>query len=146
MVKELTIHEEDIDISTIIQPLFMLVMLMAVSSMMVNITPMAASAQQYYSAQSYIGLTDDRVLNSTSTLQWLNLITNPPYHPWITAYFFNDGPQSVFIGINNPDELYQLASGEDKAVNFTGANRRIELVFYKSNLGEKASVRVVGKY
>ena len=145
MPKELT-NPNDFDISTLMTPLFMLVMLVAVMSMMATITPMAAQAQQYYSAQSYTGLTDDRVLDAIPAMQWLNLISAPPYHPWITAYFFNDGPHSVFIGINNPDELYQLASGEDKMVNLTGADRRIELVFYKSNLGEKASVRVVGKY
>lgn len=103
-------------------------------------------AQQYYAAQAYVGLTDDRVLNATPTMQWLNLISDPPYNPWITAYFFNDGPHSVFIGINNPDELTQLASGEDKTIDMTGADRRIELVFYKSNIGERASVRVIGKY
>lgn len=103
-------------------------------------------AQQYYLAQAYVGLTDDRVLNATPTMQWLNLISDPPYNPWITAYFFNDGPHSVFIGINNPDELTQLASGEDKTIDMTGADRRIEFVFYKSNIGERASVRVIGKY
>ncbi len=101
---------------------------------------------QYLAAQAYVGLTDDRVLNATPTMQWLNLISDPPYNPWITAYFFNDGPHSVFIGINNPNELTQLANGEDKTVDMTGADRRIELVFFKSNIGEKASVRVVGKY
>ena len=35
---------------------------------------------------------------------------------------------------------------EEETVNLTGADRRIELVFYKSNPGEKASVRVIGKY
>ncbi len=101
---------------------------------------------QYLEAQAYVGLTDERILNATPTMQWLNLISDPPYHPWITAYFFNDGPHSVFIGINNPDELTQLANGEDKTVDMTGADRRIELVFFKTNRGEKASVRVVGKY
>ena len=101
---------------------------------------------QYLEAQAYVGLTDDRVLSATPTIQWLNLISDPPYHPWITAYFFNDGPRSVFIGINNPDELTQLADKEDKIVDMTGADRRIEFVFYKSNKGEKASVRAIGKY
>ncbi|GAI95438.1 unnamed protein product [marine sediment metagenome] len=101
---------------------------------------------QYLEAQAYVGLIDDRTLNATPTMQWLNLISNPPYHPWITAYFFNDGPHSVFIAINNPNELTQLAMGEDKTVDMTGADRRIELVFFKSNRGERASVRVIGKY
>ncbi|GAJ20527.1 unnamed protein product [marine sediment metagenome] len=101
---------------------------------------------QYLEAQAYVGLTDDRVLNATPTIQWLNLINDPPYHPWITAYFFNDGPHSVFIAINNPNELTQLANGEDKTVDMTGATRRIELIFFKTNRGERASVRAIGKY
>lgn len=144
MAKELTV--EDFDIASLMSPLFMIVMLMVVMGVLPSITATTTQAQQYYSAQAYTGLTDDRVLNATPTMQWLNLISNPPYHPWITAHFFNDGPHSVFIAINNPGELYQLAMGEQKIVNMTGADRRIEFVFYKSNKGERASVRAIGKY
>lgn len=145
MAKELEVYD-DFDISTLMTPLLTLVMLMAVTSILPSITATTAQAQQYYLAQAFTGLTDDRVLNATPTIQWINLISHPPYHPWITAYFFNDGPQSVFIGINNPDELTQLAAGESKTVDMAGGDRRIELVFFKSNLGERASVRVIGKY
>jgi hypothetical protein len=97
-------------------------------------------------AQSYQGLTDSRTLNATPTLQWLNLISDPPYSPWISASFFNDGPNSVFIGINNPDELTEINKGGSLEVNMSGGQRRIEFVFYKCNPGQTASVRVVGKY
>ncbi len=149
MAKELTI-QEDFDISTIVTPLFMLVMVMAVAS----ITPVDAKAQQYYTAQSYTGLTDKRVLDVIPTLQWINLISDPPFTPWMSASFFNDGDittvpsgeASAFIAINNPDELHEIAKGETFDVNMVGAQRRIEFVFYKSNPGERASVRAVGKY
>ena len=129
----------------------MLGSIMAVAGIMVLVPTLqrifpVTQLTQYLEAQFYTGLTDDRTLNATPTMQWLNLISDPPYNPWISAYFFNDGPHSVFIGINSPDELTQLATGEDKTVDMTGADRRIELVFFKSNRGERASVRVVGKY
>ena len=109
---------------------------------MLAATPMAQAS----ALQVYTGLTDERVLNATPTLQWLNLISDPPYVGWITASFFNDGPNSVFIGINNPDELHELAVGEAYDVSMVGAQRRIEFLYYRSNPGEITSVRVVGKY
>ena len=145
MAKELAIYE-DFDITSLMSPLFMMVMLLVVMSILPSITTTTTQAQQYYSAQAYTGLTDERSLNATPTMQWLNLISAPPYNPWITAYFFNNGPHSAFIAINNPDELYQLAKGEEKRVDMTGASRRIEFVFYKSNKGERALVRGIGKY
>lgn len=144
MAKELTVYDDDA--ASLMTPLLTMVMLMAVMSILPNIITTTAQAKQYLQAQAYTGLTDDRVLKATPTIKWINLISNPPYHPWITAYFFNDGPHSVFIGINNPDELTQVAAGESKTVDMTGGDRRIEFVFFKSNLGEKASVRVIGKY
>lgn len=104
-------------------------------------------------AQTYTGLTDERRLNANPTIQWLNLISDPPYVGWIRASFFNDGDPtnseltpSVFIGINNPGELHEVAYGESYNVDFAGAQRRIEFVYYKTNLGEKASVRIIAKY
>lgn len=109
---------------------------------MLSGTPTAQMLQ----AQAYVGLTDNRTLNATPTDKWLNFISDPPYTPWISASFFNDGPHSAFIGINNPDELTEVAVGEGIEVDMTGASRRIEFIFYKCNIGEKASVRVIGKY
>lgn len=101
--------------------------------------------------QTLQGHIDSRVLQATPALQWMNLISDPPYTAWVTASFFNDGllvggivvANSVFIGINNPDELHELMYGEQYNVNMTGS-RGIELIYYRSNNG--ATVRVVGKY
>lgn len=103
-------------------------------------------AAQYYQSLKYTGLTDERRLQATPALQWLNLVSGPPHVGWISASFNNDGPNSVFIGINNPDELHELAFNEGYDADFAGAERRIEYVFYKCWPGEKALVRVIGKY
>lgn len=102
-------------------------------------------------AQALQGHVDSRVLQATPTLQWLNLLSGPPYTPWITASFFNDGllvggvvvPNSAFVGINNPDELHELMYGEQLSVDMSGS-RGIELIYYRSDVG--ATIRVVGKY
>lgn len=114
----------------------------------------ATPAAQSYAAQVYVGSTDYRVLEADGQLRWLSLVDAPPYTPWIKASFFNDGDittdppgeVSVYIAINNPDAMVELKKGESQHADFSFAQRRIEIIFYKCNTGEKASVRTVGKY
>lgn len=129
-----------IDMSDIMV-MMMMIMMMALLPSLVGTT-----ASTTLQAQAYVGLTDSRTLHATQVLQWINLISDPPYTAWITASFHNDGPDSAFVAVNNPDEFTEIANGEDITVSMAGADRRIEFVFYKSNLGERASVRVLGKY
>ena len=113
-------------------------------------TPMAQS----YTAQAYLGSTDYRVLEADGQLRWLSLVDAPPYIPWITASFFNDGDVttdppgavSVYIAINNPDALVELKKGESQYADFSFALKRIEIIFYKTDPGKRARVRVEGKY
>ena len=146
MAKELTTYSDDFDISTIMTALFMLVMVMAVMAILPSITATTAQAQHYLAAQAYTGLTNTLVLRATSTIQWMNLVSDPPYTPLITATFYNDGPNSVFIAINNPAELLRLNKDDSRIVSMSGGERRIEFIFYKCNPGESATVRVDGKY
>ena len=86
-------------------------------------------------------------LSATDELNYLDLKDNWPYIPWATAYFYNDGPDySVFISINNPYEWYEVKNAEDYSVDLLKADRRIEIVYYKCDSKETASVRAVGKY
>lgn len=146
MVKDLTTVDDDIGIE--LSDIMLVFMMVIVGSLMTTVvTPVAQQLQ----AQAYTGMTDERRLNCTPTMQWLNLISGPPYVGWISATFYNDGPDSAFIGVNNPNELVELmadpnAEREGYQVSMVGASRRIEFVFYRSNLGERASVRGVGKY
>lgn len=113
-------------------------------------TPVARS----YAAQTYLGLTDYRVLEADGQLRWISLVDASPFMPWITASFFNDGDittdppgeVSVYLAINNPDALVELKKGENQYANFSFAERRIEIIFYKTDPGKKANVRVEGKY
>jgi len=125
----------------------MMVLMMSMMTALTESTAKAAeTAAQALSVQSYTGLTDSRVLGANRTLQWINLVSDPPYTPWISATFSNGGPHSVFIAVNNPDQLTEIDVGGSIEVDMTGASRRIEFVFYKCNIGETASVTAVGKY
>ncbi|MBA7695800.1 hypothetical protein ES703_104436 [subsurface metagenome] len=114
----------------------------------------ATPAAQLYAAQVYTGLTDYRILDADGQLRWLSLVDAPPFTPWITASFFNDGDVttdppgavSVYIAINNPDALVELKKGESQYADFSFAQRRIEIIFYKTDPSKKARVRVEGKY
>lgn len=112
-------------------------------------TPMAQS----YAAQAYLGSTDYRVLEADGQLRWISLVDATPFTPWITASFFNDGdptdptaPVSAYIAINNPDAMVELKKGESQYADFSFAQRRIEMIFYKTDPGKRARVRVEGKY
>jgi len=125
--------------------MFMSVAIVALAPTLQRIVSATPSAL-LYRGQQFLGLEDSRELVATDQLQWLDLLNNSPYTPWITASFFNDGPDSVFIAINLPSGFTELKSGESKSVNFSMADRRIEVIYFVCNAGESASVRAVGKY
>lgn len=105
----------------------------------------ALPSAQMLRAQAYYGIIDPRTLNATATLKWVSLVDAPPYTPWISASFFNDGPDKVNIGINRPDGS-PIESGESLTVDLSGADRRIETIFYQCDPDGTASVRAIGKY
>lgn len=142
MAKEL-VKQDDMDLGIDMSDLMMIMMMLMIVSLLTTVVP---AATQQLSAQAYTGLPDERTLEANRFLQWINLVSDPPYTPWISASFHNDGPQSVYIAINNPGEMLEIANGEDHSVSMAGAARRIEFIFYKSNIGDTASVRVIGKY
>lgn len=96
--------------------------------------------------EEYQGAQDSRTLSATDVYQVVDLVRNFPSIPWATASFVNDGPDTVYIGINRQARPAILLDGEDYKADFTKADRRIELIFYWCDAGETASVRVVGKY
>ena len=113
-------------------------------------TPMAQS----YAAQTYLGATDYRVLEADGQLRWISLVDASPFIPWIAASFFNDGDVtvvppgqvSVYIAINSPDAMVELKKGENQYADFSFALKRIEIIFFKTDPGKRARVRVEGKY
>jgi len=94
----------------------------------------------------YFGEVEPRVLTITDVTGWVDLVHNPPYVPWISANFFNDGPDTAFLSMNYPSNFTELRIGESLQINLTGAIRRLEVIFFRCNSGQTASVRVVGKY
>lgn len=96
--------------------------------------------------EEFQGKQDSRVLDATDAYQTEDLVKKYPFIPWATASFVNDGADAVYIGINRQAGATKLEDGEPYEVDYTKAERRIELIYYWCDAGETASVRVVGKY
>lgn len=138
MAKELiTTDDFDFDIMPVV----------IVFAIVAALAPMLQQMQAQLKAQAYHGVEDTRTLHATNILQWINLIHGFPYTSWISAYFINDGPNAVEIGINYPDKGFTMNPHETITVNRTGAlDERISVVYYKCGPGLTASVRVTGTY
>lgn len=95
--------------------------------------------------EQFRGELDPRTLDATEDFQFIDLIKGDPHTPWITAYLFNCGPNTVKLCINN-DTWLELKKGEDIDLNFSKADRRIETIYYICDAGETASVKGLGKY
>jgi len=106
----------------------------------------ALPGAQAVRVQAYRGMADPREIEATDTLGWIDLISNPPYTPWISAYFINNGPDAVEIGINYPDNRFVMNPGETITVDRSWAQERIGVIFFICAKGERASIRVIGEY
>ncbi len=85
-------------------------------------------------------------LLATDAQQSLDLTKSDPFTPWVTATFKNDGPDAVFLAINNQRPYHQLNKGDSLPADFTKAKTRIFFIEYYCNSGETATVRSLGKY
>ena len=140
MPKELTISD-DFDISALMTPLLMLVMIAAITSL-------ASTTAAHVAAASYKGLTDHKEVDVPSNKRvWLDLLRNPPFNPYTLAVFRNNGPDPVEIGINSPDGRFTIVSGSVATVDRQGpTEKRISIIFLYCQPGETAQVEIDSEY
>lgn len=101
---------------------------------------------QHLEKAEFKGIIDPRTLSATEKVQVLTPLRNFPFVPWITASFFNDGPDTVYIVINHANDWIPLVKGEKIDMSFSRSDDRIQFIDYKCDAGKTATVRVVGKY
>ena len=118
----------------------MMAMMMVMVSM--SLLPILQQSQAQAASQAYSGQEDPRRIHATNILSWINLVYDYPFVPWISAYIINDGPSSVEIGINFPDDKFTLKPEETRVINHT---EQILVIFFKCFPGLKATVRVTEK-
>jgi len=139
-------EESDITMMTTMM-MMVVVMAMVLPSLLqgpvsIQSQPQSLSAR----ALSYEGQEDPRILYATNILKWVNLIYDYPFRPWVSAFIINDGPSSVEIGINYPDDRFLMYPGETRTVTRTGAEERINILFYICTPGLTSTVRATGVY
>lgn len=99
--------------------------------------------------KEFKGELDQRPLSATDQLQYIDLVRNSPYTPWIRAFFINRGPiNPAYIAINDPldDKWRRLGVGESSSVDMAMGDKRIEQVYYKCDAGLTARIEAEGKY
>ena len=96
--------------------------------------------------EQFEGRLDNKTLSCTDKVGWINLLEESPHRAWISATFYNDGTNTAYIAINKDYKYIELRDTEELPIDFSKADERIRLIYYKCNPGETASVRVVGKY
>lgn len=139
-------QESGIETSAIFKFLGIIIAVMVISDLVLRFLRPTDNITQYIQAQSYVGISDPRVIEATDKLSFIDLINEHPYTPWASVNFVNDGPDSVWVAINQPTATYELKVGETASVYRIGAQERIMVVFFICSSGEAALIRVVGEY
>ncbi len=106
-----------------------------------------SQVKEKLSKDEFKGQTDPRSFSATDKLQWIDLTEEWPHQPWYSAYFINDGPNTVEIAINRwPEKRHEIKVNETLTITQEKADKRIERLFYKCAAGGSASLRVIGQY
>ena len=95
--------------------------------------------------QEFKGIADPRVLNATDQMQYVDLLQLAPA-AWISCFIINRGPDMVHIQVNYPfrQASLNIAPKETRTIDYSHADRRIELLYYQCDPGGTALVEVEG--
>lgn len=97
--------------------------------------------------EHFQGRIDPRDLSANDQLQLLDLKNKTPMTPWTSVFIINDGPNTVDVGINEPDNAQEIRASETRTIDYTKADTRIEKIYYKCpTAGQTASLRFIGSY
>lgn len=94
------------------------------------------------------GEVDSLTLAATEEEKFASILELPPRVPWISATFLNSGPNTAYIKINYNANWVPVFKKIPLQMDFAGSKdkKRIQIIRYKCNAGETATITVVGKY
>lgn len=97
--------------------------------------------------EDFQGLIDEKTLSCTSAVAITRLLQEHPYTAYHKASFYNQGPDTAFISINNAKDWKEVGKSDTWEVDLSKADRRIEAIFYKcAAAGQTAAVIATGKW
>jgi len=102
--------------------------------------------EEHIGKESFKGKMDVRSLIANDTTQSISPVDGWPNTAWIGAFIVNDGPDTVYIGINRASGWIKMLLGETRTIGYSHADERIEEVYYRTDPGNSAIVRVEGVY
>lgn len=82
----------------------------------------------------------------TDRRQRLDFVEDEPYTPLISAFIINDGPNTAKIAINEPYKWLEIKTNEDRSIDHSRAERKIERIYHECDSGETASLRIEAHY
>ena len=98
-------------------------------------------------AQNFQGIEDPRNgIAANDTQQNIDLIKGEPYTPWISVFFYNDGPDPVLIAINDFHKPFRLVPKATRAVDHAYGKKKLEIIYYQCDLGKTAVLDIIGQY
>ena len=137
----------DIDLDFTDQDMMMMMMvIMMVVVMQQMFSPVAQSAQKYFTSQSFQGDVESKILYATNVVQYWDLVNQDPYTPLISVYLINRGVNGVYVAINAAQDWMTLLPGETRTISQIGADRRIELILYKCDPGLTSIIEAEGHF
>lgn len=145
MAKDIIKVTDDIGITDDDMMMIVMVVMMVVI-MQQFMMPVAQAAQRYYTGQAYQGDVESRMLYATDNLQYWDLVNQEPYTPLISIFFINRGTSRVYVAINAAQDWLEIWPGETRTVSHIGADRRIEIIFYKCDPGNTSMIEAEGHF
>ena len=124
--------------------IMMVVMMVYMMSQMFS--PLAQNANRFFTSQSFQGDVETENLFPNGTTQYWDLVNQPPYTPLISLFCINRGASRVYLAINSAQDWMEIWPGETRVVDHTGAEKRIEIIFYKCDLGNTSILEVEGHF
>lgn len=135
----------DIDFSFNDSDMMMMMMVVMMVVMMSHMfSPVAQSAQRYFTSQSYEGDLETRILYVTEAIQYWDLVNLEPFTPMVSLFLINRGVNRVFVAINTAEDWMEMLSGETRTISHVGASKRIELIFYRCDPGNIGVIEAEG--
>jgi hypothetical protein len=99
--------------------------------------------------RKFQGVIDEVTLNANQVRDVVDISNRPGLKggsPWISCAFFNDGPNTCYVGINNQSTFFTMRINESHPTDFSDSVDRINKIYFWCDPGQTASVRAKGKY
>ena len=103
-----------------------------------------ASSQE---KEQFLGRVEPKGFICTGTTQLVDLLKQPPFIPWAKVNFYNAGPNTALVSINNAYDWNSIDPSDQLEMDFLKADKRLQVIYYKCNeTGETANVTATGKW